>query len=409
MDNINRWNLRVLDKALKTRRAVIISGARQCGKSTLLEMFFGGRVEIRSLDSKRLREAALLDPQSFVRYDGDGPMVIDEVQKAPELLSEIKLVVDKNRRPGQYVITGSSDIYSAPESDESLAGRVKNMRMRTFTQGEIQGVEPTFLGRLFANDYESRYPGCDKRMVLDVAFRGGYPEVVGLSPQDRREWFLDYVKSLFSKDIKDDERIRRQRALHDLLKAVAAWSSKFVDSDALQAACGLSRTTYREYLGVLERYYLCECVEAWTGTDYARVGKRPKWYTCDTGLMAALLNWRTKDIELDPDKSGKIVETFVFTELAAQIDLSGDYSLYQYRDIDKREIDFIVEDADGNLAGIEVKAGSGVGKNDFKHLAWFREHLAKGRQFVGIVLYAGSETLSFGNGMQAVPISVLWS
>ena len=409
MDNINRWNLRVLDKALKTRRAVIISGARQCGKSTLLEMFFGGRVEIRSLDSKRLREAALLDPQSFVRYDGDGPMVIDEVQKAPELLSEIKLVVDKNRRPGQYVITGSSDIYSAPESDESLAGRVKNMRMRTFTQGEIQGVEPTFLGRLFANDYESRYPGCDKRMVLDVAFRGGYPEVVGLSPQDRREWFQDYVKSLFSKDIKDDERIRRQRALHDLLKVVAAWSSKFVDSDALQAACGLSRTTYREYLGVLERYYLCECVEAWTGTDYARVGKRPKWYTCDTGLMAALLNWRTKDIELDPDKSGKIVETFVFTELAAQIDLSGDYSLYQYRDIDKREIDFIVEDADGNLAGIEVKAGSGVGKNDFKHLAWFREHLAKGRQFVGIVLYAGSETLSFGNGMQAVPISVLWS
>ena len=409
MDNIKRWNLRVLDKALKTRRAVIVSGARQCGKSTLLEMFFGGRVEIRSLDSKRLREAALLDPQSFVRYDGDGPMVIDEVQKAPELLSEIKLVVDKNRRPGQYVITGSSDIYSAPESDESLAGRVKNMRMRTFTQGEIQGVEPTFLGRLFANDYESRYPGCDKRMVLDVAFRGGYPEVVGLSPQDRREWFQDYVKSLFSKDIKDDERIRRQRALHDLLKAVAAWSSKFVDSDALQAACGLSRTTYREYLGVLERYYLCECVEAWTGTGYARVGKRPKWYMCDTGLMAALLNWRTKDIELDPDKSGKIVETFVFTELAAQIDLSGDYSLYQYRDIDKREIDFIVEDADGNLAGIEVKAGSGVGKNDFKHLAWFREHLAKGRQFVGIVLYAGSETLSFGNGMQAVPISVLWS
>ena len=409
MDNIKRWNFRVLDKALKTRRAVIISGARQCGKSTLLEMFFDGRVEIRSLDSKRLRDAALLDPQSFVRCDGEGPMVIDEVQKAPELLSEIKLVVDKNRRPGQYVITGSSDIYSAPESDESLAGRVKNIRMRALTQGEIQGVEPTFLGRLFANDYESRYPGCDRRTVLDIAFRGGYPEVVGLSPQDRREWFLDYVKSLFSKDIKDDERIRRQRALHDLLKAVAAWSSKFVDSDALQAACGLSRTTYREYLGVLERYYLCECVEAWTGTDYARVGKRPKWYMCDTGLMAALLNWRTKDIELDPDKSGKIVETFVFTELAAQIDLSGDYSLYQYRDIDKREIDFIVEDADGNLAGIEVKAGSGVGKNDFKHLAWFREHLAKDRQFVGIVLYAGSETLSFGNGMLAVPISVLWS
>lgn len=409
MDNVTRWNFRVLGKALKTRRVVIISGARQCGKSTLLEMFFDGKVEIRSLDSKRLREAALLDPQSFVRYDGDGPMVIDEVQKAPELLSEIKLVVDRNRRPGQYVITGSSDIYSAPETDESLAGRVKNIRMRTFAQGEIQGVEPTFLDRLFANDYDSLYPDCDKRTVLDLAFRGGYPEVVRLSPEDRREWFQDYVKSLFSKDIKDDERIRRQRALYDLLKAVAAWSSKYIDSGALQSACGLSRSTYREYLGVLERYYLCESVEAWTGSDYARIGKRPKWYMCDTGLMAAMLNWRTKDIELDADKTGKIVETLVFTELAAQIDLSGEYSLYQYRDIDKREVDFIVEDADGNLAGVEVKAGAGVGKNDFRHLEWFREHLTKGRRFVGIVLYSGSETLSFGNGMLAVPMSVLWS
>lgn len=125
--------------------------------------------------------------------------------------------------------------------------------------------------------------------------------------------------------------------------------------------------------------------------------------------MAAMLNWRMKDIELDADKVGKIVETFVFAELAAQIDLSGDYSLYQYRDIDKREIDFIVEDADGNLAGVEVKAGSGVGKNDFRHLAWFRDRLAKGRRFVGIVLYSGRETLSFGNGMLAVPMSVLWS
>jgi len=160
---------------------------------------------------------------------------------------------------------------------------------------------------------------------------------------------------------------------------------------------------------VLERYYLCERVEAWTGTDYARIGKRPKWYMCDTGLMSAFLNWRIKDIELDSDKSGKFVETLVFTELAAQVDLSSEYSLYQYRDIDKREIDFIIENQDGDLAGIEVKAGSGVGKDDFKHLAWFRDNLAKGRMFVGIVVYTGRQTLSFGNGMLAVPISAFWS
>ena len=174
------------------------------------------------------------------------------------------------------------------------------------------------------------------------------------------------------------------------------------------AACGLSRPSYLEYQGVLERHYLCERVEAWTGTDYARIGKRPKWYMCDTGLMAAVLNWRERDIELDTDKSGKIVETFVFTELAAQVDLSSDYTLYQYRDIDQREIDFVIEDDDGNLGGIEVKAGSGVGKDDLRHLVWFRDRLAKSRSFVGVVLYSGSQVLSFGNGMLAVPISALW-
>jgi len=408
-DNIKRWNQCILEKALKTRRIIVVSGARQCGKSTLIDMYFDGRVEIRSLDSRRLREAALLDPQSFVRNDGESPMVIDEIQKAPGLLSEIKLAVDRNRRPGQYVITGSSDVYSFPDSDESLAGRVKNIRMRTFAQGELRGVDPLFLQRLFANDFSVKCQECDKRSVLELAFRGGYPEVVSLSAEDRPEWFRDYLRALFSKDIKDDERIRRQQALHDLLKAVAAWSSKFADTDKIQSACGLSRTAYREYLAVLERYYLCERVEAWTGTDYARIGKRPKWYMCDTGLMASVLNWRARDIELDPDKSGKIVETFVFTELAAQVDLSGGYTLYHYRDIDKREIDFIIENADGDLAGIEVKAGSGVGKDDFRHLAWFRDHLAKGRRFVGIVVYSGRDVLSFGNGMLAVPLSAFWS
>ena len=407
MYDIVRWNERALEKALKTRRVVVVSGARQCGKSTLLEMYFKGKAEVRSLDSKRLRDAAILDPQSFIRNDTNCPMVIDEIQKAPDLLSEIKLVVDKNRAPGQYVVTGSSDIYSAPESRESLAGRVKNIRMRTFTQGELRGGKPNFLDCLFGMDFATRYEGCDKNSVLDLALCGGYPECIGLSPEDRRDWAIDYLKTLLSRDIRDDEHIRRERALRDLLKAMAAWSAKFLEADKLMAACGLSRPTYAEYLGALERYYLCERVEAWTNTDYARVGKRPKSYMCDTGLMAAVLNWRMKDIELDTDRVGKLVETFVFTELAAQVDLSS-CSLYQYRDIDKREIDFIIENEDGDLAGVEVKAGAGVGKDDFKHIKWFRDNLVKGRKFTGIVLYAGDTTLSFGEGLKAVPIAALW-
>ena len=149
MDNITRWNLRVLEKALKTRRVVIVSGARQCGISTLLEMFFDGKVEIRSLDSKRLREAALLDPQSFVRYDGDGPMVIDEVQKVPDVLDSIKMVVDKDQSPGQYLLTGSANLRFAKTVKDSLAGRLGRVRLRTLSLGEINGHPPVFLRLYF--------------------------------------------------------------------------------------------------------------------------------------------------------------------------------------------------------------------------------------------------------------------
>ena len=409
MDNIRRWHESTLEHALETRRVIVVSGARQCGKSTLLEMAFGGRAEIRSLDSKTLRDSALMDPQTFVRNDTEAPLVIDEIQKAPELLSEIKLAVDRNRRPGQYVVTGSSDIYSAPEVQESLAGRVKNIRMRTFTQGEIRGVRPSFIQRLFTDSFASSYSDCDKRSVLESAFRGGYPEAFRLSDADRGDWFADYLKSLFTRDMKDDSHIRRQQALYEILKSVAAWSSKFADATKLMGACGLSRPTFTEYLGTLERYYLCERVEAWSGTDYARVGKRPKWFVCDTGLMASVLNWRMKDVELDSDRSGKLVETFVFGELVAQVEMTRGCSLYQYRDSEKREIDFVVENADGDLVGIEVKAGSNVGREDFRHLAWFRDNLAKGRTFHGIVLYTGAHTLSFGDRLRAVPIATLWS
>ena len=129
MHDIVRWNERALEKALRTRRVVVISVARQCGKSTLLEMYFKGKAEVRSLDSKQLRDAAILDPQSFIRNDTDCPMVIDEIQKAPDLLSEIKLVVDKNRAPGQYVVTGSSTPARSPSSFSTM----KSARMTSST------------------------------------------------------------------------------------------------------------------------------------------------------------------------------------------------------------------------------------------------------------------------------------
>jgi len=154
--------------------------------------------------------------------------------------------------------------------------------------------------------------------------------------------------------------------------------------------------------------YLFDRVPPWLRTDYDRVSRRPKFYAADTGLMTSILGWDPREVYLDPDRCGKLAETFVFHELAAQVELDGRYALHQYRDREKREIDFIVERDDGPMVGIEVKAGQSVSKSDFKHLEWFRSNIAK-KPFKGIVLYSGEDALPFGKDMLAVPMASLWA
>lgn len=159
---------------------------------------------------------------------------------------------------------------------------------------------------------------------------------------------------------------------------------------------------------MIEDLYLCERVPAWVRSDYDRIAKRDKFYITDTGLMSNLLEWHYDDVAFDADRYGKLIETFVFNELKAQIDLNYDYTLYQYRDRENREIDFIIEDSKGDMVGIEVKGGSRVSKDDFKHLKWFKENLVKDKKFIGIILYSGENTLSFGEDLLAVPTASLW-
>jgi len=182
-----------------------------------------------------------------------------------------------------------------------------------------------------------------------------------------------------------------------------------MDISPICSSLGLSRPTVVSYINALESLFLFDRVAPWIKTDYDRVGRSYKHYASDTGFMAAILGWKLDDIMLDVDRSGKFMETFVFQELAAQIDLDNHYSLYQYRDREKREIDFLVEREDGVIIGIEVKAGHSVSASDFKHHKWFNDNIIKGRKsYFGLVLYSGEQTLSFGDNFLAVPIAALW-
>jgi predicted AAA+ superfamily ATPase len=271
------------------------------------------------------------------------------------------------------------------------------------------GEKPTFLTKAFRLDWPLQIKGYDKHSIIKLAIRGGYPEVLRLKETERGEWFEDYTKSLLARDLRDIANIERQDAMETLLSVLCAWSSKFMDVEAICSKLSLSRRTFNNYVNSLVLLCLFEKLSPWIQTDYERVGRKEKIFATDTGLMAHLLNWRISAVLLDSDKSGTIVETLVFNELSAQIDLDYRYYLYHYRDRENREIDFIVENEAGELLGVEVKSGSAVSRNDARHMAWFKNNLARDRSFVGIVLYTGENTLPLGQDMYAVPIAALWS
>ena len=404
-----RWQTQSIKEALKLRRVIAISGARQTGKTTLSQQILPEKSEYRTLDDTNMLEFALADPKGFI-IQKTGTMVIDEIQKAPKLVPEIKLAVDRNNRPGQYLLTGSANILTLPAIADSLAGRVKYMRLRPLTVGEMLEKKPTFLKRAFNRDFPGRIPGYNKADIIDLAFRGGYPEAAAIkNSRHRKDWHIDYIQTIIKRDLKDIANIRRQDTMQSLFDILASWSAKFMEVSQITAALSISKITLNSYINTLIAMYMFEKVSPWLKTDYDRVGRRSKFYATDTGILSSVLGWNPKDVFLNEDRSGKLIETFVFQELAAHTDMDNRYNLFQYRDRTDREIDFLVESSNA-LLGIEVKAGHNVSKNDFKPQKWFTENILKNKKsYTGLVLYSGDKTIQYEKNMLAVPIAALWT
>jgi len=413
-NEIVRWQVESVRNALKKRRVVVITGGRQTGKTTLLSQLQDKDSTFLTLDDDTTLTFAKEDPKEFVKHS-TGTMFIDEIQKAPNLIPEIKLAVDKNDRPGQYCLTGSANIQTLPIITDSMAGRNKRIRLRPLVMGEILERKPNFLERAFSMDFPRKIPGYNKEEIFELAFRGGYPEAVKLKNQkDRKEWHMDYIDDLVNRDLKDILNIRRQNELKELVLILAGWSGKFMDAAKIGAGMSLSKQTLETYINALESLYLFDRVNPWVRTDYERVGKSAKFYVNDTGFMTSILGWKKEEIIRDSDRGGKLIETFIFQELSAQVDLNREYNLYQYRDYKQHEVDFLIERDDGVMVGIEVKSSHSISKEDFKPQIWFKENIYKGKapkdckSYIAIVLYSGDETLSLGEGLLAVPTAALW-
>ncbi|GGK65553.1 ATP-binding protein [Nocardia camponoti] len=399
----------VVSEAMDDTRVVLINGARQCGKSTLVRLAGKGRdAQWRDLDTALTRQAALADPDGFV--DVGEPMIIDEIQRAPELLLSIKARVDTDPRPGRFLLTGSARVLGLRALPDTLVGRMETVELWPFSQGEIDGKPDRFIDAAFAHGDELRHESTVSRAeYAERIVRGGFPEAIArINEKRRRAFFSSYLGDLIARDITQLAEIERTTQMRALVKMLAARSGQLLAISTLSNELGISASTVTRYLALLEEVFLVKRIPAWSRNISSRATSTPKLAFVDSGIAAHQLGADARSL-LRPDSAfGGLLEGFVLSELARQITWSDeDVELFHYRTRDQIEVDAVLENRRGEVVGIEVKAASTVTDRDFRGLRHLAERL--GDDFrVGIVFHTGQQTFSFGPKMLAVPISALW-
>lgn len=397
--------------ALKDSPVVLVIGARQSGKSTLAMWLASEKHPARylTLDDAATLAAAQADPTGFIAAL-EGPVVLDEVQRAPELFMAIKAAVDRDRRPGRFLLTGSANVLVLPRLSGSLTGRMEVLTLWPFSQGEIESVREGFIdavfGRVLPNlprDSEG-WPDLVGRML-----RGGYPEVLARATGDRRRaWFGSYITTILDRDVRDLSYIEGLTALPRLLSLLATRSTALLNFADLSRSIAMPQSTLKRYMALLEATFLIQTVPAWASNLGKRLLKTPKLSIADSGLMAHLLGLSGERLSQQRDLAGPLMETFVLMELKKQLTWSERQpQILHFRTQAGQEVDIVLEDAAGRVVGIEVKASSTLSAGDFKNLRGLSDMAGK-RFHRGVLLYTGSEPLPFGSNLHAVPVSALW-
>lgn len=398
-------------RALELSPVVLVEGPRQAGKSVLVRDLVG---ETRpatyvTLDDALRLASARENPQDFVLSLPD-PVVIDEVQRAPEVFLPIKLSVDRDRRPGRFTLTGSANVFLLPKLSDSLAGRMRIVMLWPLSQGEIDGTREHFLDAIFGDARLPLHDGSDSRPAIGQrVVRGGFPEAVALPAGAARDgWMRDYTTTLIERDVRDLAAISERVALPRMLRILAARSGMVLNVADLARATGIARATLDRYLALFARLYVVQLVPAWAGDVARRLVKSPKALFVDSGLAAHLVGLDADRLLADPDRLGPMLETFVGAELLKHIAVHEDrVELMHYRDSHGNEVDWVLEDSEGRLVGVEVKTTVSPSSYDCKGLRAFASSV--GRRFHrGILLHTGETAAPMGDGIWALPVSALW-
>jgi hypothetical protein len=404
---ILRRNLEpALREALAHARVVLVNGPRQAGKTTLVrhlrEAF---RREYLTLDDPGLLAAARRDATGFVSGLAT-PVVIDEIQRAPELFMAIKAAVDSAPQPGRFLLTGSANVLLLPRLADALVGRMEILTLWPLSEGERRRRREGFVDAAFADGPPSVRLAGNEHDLIERLLTGGYPEPVLRGRRDA--WFQGYVTTLLERDVRDLARLEQLSILPPLLHLLAARAGSLLNTAEISRSSALPHNTVKRYLALFEALYLTQRVMPWTGSPTKRLAKAPKLFLSDTGLMAYLLDANPERLRATPTLLGPLLEDFVAMEIRKQLGWNETRAaMFHYRSHAGREVDVVLEGSGGRLVGIEVKASSTISADDLRGLRALQADRPK-RFHRGLVLYRGRSVVPFAANLHAVPVDALW-
>ena len=398
-------------EALADTRVVFVAGARQVGKSTLARQIAVDEHPARvvNLDEEVPLQAARSDPAGFLAAF-EGPVVIDEIQRAPGLLLAIKDRVDRDTRPGRFLLTGSADVFASHRVHEALTGRMETIALWPLSQAEIRethaenAIDVLLAGR--APEVSDAPVG--RAAFAAAAVAGGYPEA-RLRPAGRRRerWFANYTRDTLSRDLRDITDAFKLGEMPRLMRLLASQSAGELVYRNLASKLELTGETVKSYVRLLEAVFLVKTLPAWRPGIGAREVRAPKAYIVDSGLLAHLLGADEVRIGHDDQVTGRLLESFVAMELLRLSEWAGtDVRLHHYRQ-GRDEIDLVMESRSGEIVAVEVKASATIRSRDYAAIVKLRD--ARGERFrAGVVMYTGAQTVPLGDRIWAMPVSGLW-
>ena len=413
--HINRHLGPRVRQALDAFRSVVLHGARQSGKTTLVQQIAAERGgTYTSLDDEQTRIAALDDPRTFL-LEQRHPLVIDEIQRGGDrLVRALKMVIDEDNATGRFLLTGSSDFLTVPTISESLAGRAAILRLWPMSAAEMAGTEGCGLLDWFEEQVPSGATSpLARNDYLEMACAGGYPEAVELDLSARRLWFESYAETVLNRDVADLVDVRRAGELRAVLQFAAARTSGEVNVADWCRKLGIDRATLESYLGWLRMVFLVHELPVWSRNLTTRAVRRPKLHLTDAGLAAALVNVDAQALRAHTAvASGPMLETFAVSEIARQMSAANrSMYLHHYRDGAGHEIDLVLERADGPVVAVEIKATASPHPDHLRHVAWLRDRLddaAPGLFRAGVLLHTGKQGFKLGDRLYSLPLDTLW-